>query len=470
MIDSSRENPLGLSWAGIIRLGLVQTALGAIIVLTTSTLNRIMVVELALPAMLPGFLVAVHHMVQIARPKIGYGSDLAGRRTPWIVIGMAVLASSGILAAFGTTYMTKSVTIGTALTLLGFVGIGLGSGATGTSLLVLLAKEVSIERKPAAATIVWFMMIAGFAVTAGIAGSYLDPYSPARLLTVTSIVSALAMVLTLLAIRGLESKQPSASAATAKTTAITETRTKAPDFRHALREVWQESAARRFTVFVFMSMLAYSFQDLILEPFAGLVFLMSPGESTQLSGTQHGGVLLGMIAVAVTGSAFKQHSAALLRWWTVSGCGLSAIALGGIAFGGLNPGTWHLSANVFFLGFSNGAFAVAAIASMMVLAGRGRAQREGLRMGLWGAAQAIAFALGGFLGTVAVDVCRLWVADPAHAYGMVFLLEAVLFVMSARLAMQIPRTDSEPTAAPRFGDIAAHEIIGCPDYKTGGSV
>ena len=470
MTDSRRENLLGLSWAGIIRLGLVQTALGAIIVLTTSTLNRIMVVELALPAMLPGFLVAVHHMVQIARPKIGYGSDLAGRRTPWIVIGMAVLAASGILAAFGTTYMAQSVTVGTALTLLGFVGIGLGSGATGTSLLVLLAKEVSIERKPAAATIVWFMMIAGFAVTAGIAGNYLDPYSPARLLTVTSIVSALAMVVTLVAIRGLESKQPSAAAHAATATAITETRAKAPNFRHALREVWQESAARRFTVFVFMSMLAYSFQDLILEPFAGLVFLMSPGESTQLSGTQHGGVLLGMIAVAVTGSAFKRHSAALLRWWTVSGCALSAIALGGIAFGGLHPDAWHLSANVFFLGFSNGAFAVAAIASMMVLAGRGKAQREGLRMGLWGAAQAIAFALGGFLGTVAVDVCRLWVAEPAHAYGMVFLLEAVLFVMSARLATQIPRTDSETNAAPRFGDIAAHEVIGCPDYKTGGSV
>ncbi len=42
-----------LTWSQIIRLGLVQTALGAIVVLTTSTVNRIMVIELALPAMLP---------------------------------------------------------------------------------------------------------------------------------------------------------------------------------------------------------------------------------------------------------------------------------------------------------------------------------------------------------------------------------------------------------------------------------
>ena len=58
----------GLSWFGIFRLGLVQTALGAIVVLTTSTINRVMVVELALPAMLPGALVALHYAVQVTRP------------------------------------------------------------------------------------------------------------------------------------------------------------------------------------------------------------------------------------------------------------------------------------------------------------------------------------------------------------------------------------------------------------------
>ena len=49
-----------LSWLSILRLGLVQMCLGAIVVLMTSTLNRLMVVELALPALLPGFLVALH--------------------------------------------------------------------------------------------------------------------------------------------------------------------------------------------------------------------------------------------------------------------------------------------------------------------------------------------------------------------------------------------------------------------------
>ena len=82
--------PAPLGWFGIVRLGLVQTALGAIVVLTTSTMNRVMVVELQLAAMLPGALVAWHYGVQMLRPRLGYGSDIGGRRTPWIIGGMFV--------------------------------------------------------------------------------------------------------------------------------------------------------------------------------------------------------------------------------------------------------------------------------------------------------------------------------------------------------------------------------------------
>ena len=183
----------GLSWWHIIRLGLIQTSLGGIVVLTTSTLNRIMVVELALAATIPGFLVTIHHVVQLARPRIGYGSDVGGRRTPWIIGGMFILGLGGVLAALGTTLIPSQYWLGLCVSALGFFAIGVGTGATGTSLLALLAKQVAPERKPAAAALVWFMMIIGFAVTAGVAGHFLDPYSPERLLMVTSTVSAAAV-------------------------------------------------------------------------------------------------------------------------------------------------------------------------------------------------------------------------------------------------------------------------------------
>jgi BCD family chlorophyll transporter-like MFS transporter len=170
----------GLGWLGILRLGLVQTSLGAIVVLTTSTLNRVMVVELALPALLPGILVAIHYLVQISRPRFGHGSDNGGRRTPWIIGGIAVLGAGGVLAAVATGVMATSEIAGIALALTAFLAIGIGVGASGTCLLVLLASMVAPERRAAAATITWIMMIAGFAITAGIAGAFLVLVRPPR--------------------------------------------------------------------------------------------------------------------------------------------------------------------------------------------------------------------------------------------------------------------------------------------------
>ncbi|MBC7432101.1 MAG: PucC family protein, partial [Rubritepida sp.] len=133
----------GLSWFGIIRLGLVQTALGAVVVLTTSTINRAMVVGLALPASLPGLLVALHYAIQMLRPRMGHGSDAGGRRTPWIVGGMAVLALGGTLAAAATGLLMTHFWPGIGLAVLAFLMIGAGGGAAGTSLLALLAGEVA---------------------------------------------------------------------------------------------------------------------------------------------------------------------------------------------------------------------------------------------------------------------------------------------------------------------------------------
>jgi BCD family chlorophyll transporter-like MFS transporter len=214
-------------------------------------------------------------------------------------------------------------------------------------------------------------------------------------------------------------------------------------------------------VFVFVSMLAYSAQDLILEPFAGTVFGMTPGQSTQLAGVQHSGVLLGMLLVAFT--TLMRHNASLLvlRRWSVGGCLASALALVAIAAGGGRADAWPLGANVFLLGVANGAFAVAAIASMMTLAGHGAARREGLRMGLWGASQAIAFALGGFLGTVAIDISRALISDAASAYALVFSAEAGLFVAAALIGLRLRAAEPEgqPVRVPTFGDVAMVEVL-----------
>jgi len=164
-----------LSWLQIVRMGLVQMALGSIVVLTTSTLNRLMVVELSLPAVLPGLLVALHYGIQITRPQWGYKSDTGGHRTRWIIGGMLVLALGGLGAAFGVYLLATSFALGMAVSVLAYAAIGLGVGASGTSLLALLATATAERRRPAAATITWLMMIFGIAVTAVVTGQFLDP-------------------------------------------------------------------------------------------------------------------------------------------------------------------------------------------------------------------------------------------------------------------------------------------------------
>ena len=422
-----------LSWLSIVRLGLVQLCLGAIVVLTTSTLNRLMVVEAALPAVLPGLLVGLHYAVQISRPNWGFRSDSGGKRTRFIIMGMMALAFGGFLAALGFVWMATAFWPGLAVSVLAYALIGVGVGASGTSLLALLATATHPRRRAAAATITWLMMIFGIAVTATVVGKLLDPYSPARLLELVAAVGMVAVAVTTLAIWGIERRHSG-----------TVPQTTTQSFRDGMTEIWAEPRARHFTLFIFLSMVAYFMQELILEPYAGLSFGFTPGQSTQLSGAQNGGVFLGMLTVGIAATGLRLGS---LRVWVMLGCAGSAVVLLTIAVLGQMPnGAALLVPATMALGLFNGIFAVAAIGAMMALAGEGRSGREGTRMGLWGASQAIAAGFGGLFGAAAVDLARQ-LTDTASAFGWVFALEAALFTAAAVMAASIIDTGRQPHLA-----------------------
>lgn len=422
--------PLG--WFGIVRLGLVQAAIGAIVAMTTSLLNRVMVVEYALPAMLPAALVGWHYAVQLTRPRWGHGSDRSVRRVPWITGGMAVLALGAVLATGVAGLIAADPWIGIPVAALAFAMIGLGVGAAGTTLLALLASLVAPERRAGAASLTWIMMVAGIVAATATASSLLEPFSPQRLMTVAGGVVLVAFAIACIAVRGLD-RTTAADAPPAPVSAQA-------SFGAALAAIWDDRAARRLTVFIFVSMLAYSTQDMILEPFAGLVFGFTPAQSTGLASVQHMGVLIGMVLVGTFGNRFGAARDRDLRGWIIAGCLGSAVALAAIALAGAGAVAGVLTPLVFVLGFANGVFAVAAIATMMALAGADGGGREGIRMGLWGAAQAIAFGLGGFLGAAGADVGRALLARPADAFALVFAVEAGLFLLSTVLAARLSGT------------------------------
>jgi BCD family chlorophyll transporter-like MFS transporter len=421
----------GFGWLDICRLGLVQAALGAIVVLTNSTLNRVMIVELGLAAIIPGLLVGVHYAVQITRPLWGHRSDTGGSRAVWILVGMALLSLAGTLASATTLLFGQSHALGLIVAFLAYVLIGIGIGASGTSLLALLALRTPPQRRTAAATITWMMMIMGIIITSVVTGIALEPYSHLRLIQVTAGTGAIAFGITWLAVLGIERKP----------TAVPTPAVSGPAgrFSDSLREVWRDGEARLFTLFIAMSMLAYSTQDLILEPFAGLLFGMTPGQSTQLSGVQHAGVFAGMAVVGLGGLVFGRRVPGLSRLFIIAGCLGSAATLALLCLAAALAPHWPLTPHIFTLGFANGMFAVAAIGSMMALATRGRTGNAGMRMGVWGAAQAISFGLGGLLGSIALDIGRHLTGADGTAFGLVFGLEALLFLISAIVALHIGR-------------------------------
>ena len=425
------------SWLHIARLGFIQACMGAVVVVTTSTLNRIMVVELALPALLPGFLVGFHYLVQMVRPRMGFGADQGRRCTPWMMGGMTVLALGGFLASLATVWMATELSQGIALSVLAFMLIGFGVSACGTSLLVLMSKRVADARRAPAATAVWMMMILGFAVTAITVGKQLEPYTPERLLEISATLSVLVVVVTGVCLWGLEGRVQVAQETQSPAVAPKQS------FKEALANVWSEPQAKAFTVFVFLSMLAYSSQDLVLEPFAGALFGLTPGETTQLSGLHHSAVLCGMLAVALAGSAKVAGRLGSIQAWMVGGCLVSGVAMLGLCIAGAMGPPWPLKPNVFLLGVANGSFSIAAIATMMRLATQGGEARAGTRMGLWGAAQAIAFGLGGLLGTAASDIAHYFLSAQGTAYSCVFGFETVMFVMSAGCAVWVGRYDQK---------------------------
>ncbi|MEL7091878.1 MAG: MFS transporter [Pseudomonadota bacterium] len=402
-------------WPLLIRVCLVNAAIGGMAALPVNLFNRLMTVELALPALLPGLLVALHYAVQLTRPVWGHRSDAKGGRTPFIIGGMALVGAGVIGAAWGIQVAETSLTTALIIWCVSYIFIGLGIGAAGTSFLALLASMTG-ARKGGSATLAWLMLIAGAIIASVGTGIALEPYSPARLITVVSSVVAIALLVTVAAIWKVE-EGPQRS---------DETRTD-QTLVAALRQTWADPVARGFTGFVFLSILAFYLSELILEPFTGHIHGLGPEDSTKLSGGKDGAALLGMISAGV----LSQLRIGSLRFWAITGCVISALGL--LALGAQLP----LIPSTVALGLGNGLFVVGAVGSMMQLAAA-HARATGTRMGVFGAAQAIAAGLAGLMATATLDLARLTLSD-GTAYALVFTFEAVLFLAAALVAARIMR-------------------------------
>ncbi len=437
-----------MNWFSILRLGLIQLCIGSSVVIPLSTLNRLMKVELALPATIAGFLIALHYAVQLTRVNWGYLSDKTQNRSQWIIFGMLILGIGGVLASASIPLIESNFAYGIMLALFSYTLIGFGVGAAGTPLLALLASYSSKSQKGFAASITFLMMILGLAITGITAGIILDPYSHQKLIKITTSLAIITNILSYLSLKNLEKTlRNNADVRTPNAINYNE------PFLEGIKKVWMEREARLFTIFIFISMGAFSMQDPILEPFAGEVFGFAVGESTKLDGFHKIGTLIGIILIILCLSKFRIGFASLSivknerlgseKFWLITGCLFSAFSLFIISLLGLtyrDPGI--LNSVVFLFGISNGVFTAGILGTMLHLASRGSdGNNTGTRMGIWGAAQAYATMIAVFFSTVLVDILGLMMNSLPNVYGIVFLTAASFFIAAAFLGSLIIKKD-----------------------------
>jgi BCD family chlorophyll transporter-like MFS transporter len=147
--------------------------------------------------------------------------------------------------------------------------------------------------------------------------------------------------------------------------------------------------------------------------------------------------MLGMLGAALLSARFGS-----LRIWAAAGCAVSAAVLGTLAVLPVTAGVDALRVTVFVLGVANGVFAVGALGAMMGMTAGPKGDGVGLRLGVYGAAQALAYGIGGTLGGMASDVAILALGQVRAGYSAVFGVEATLFVVSAWLATRIATPQS----------------------------
>lgn len=437
-----------MNWFSIFRLGLVQLCIGSSVVIPLSTLNRLMKVELALPATIAGFLIALHYAVQLTRVNWGHLSDKSQNRSQWIVLGMLILGIGGILASASIPLIENRFSYGIILALLSYSLIGFGVGAAGTPLLALLATYSSKSQKGFAASITFLMMIIGLAITGITVGTILDPYSHQKLLKITSSLAIITIIISFLSLRNLERSLQNSSHALTPNTINSDV-----PILEGIKKVWMEREARLFTIFIFISMGAFSMQDPILEPFAGEVFGFTVGESTKLDGFHKIGTLIGIISIVICLSKFRIGFGSLSivknerlgseKLWLITGCLFSALSLFIISLLALTFTEPNLlNSVVFIFGISNGVFTAGVLGTMLHLASRGSGDnKEGTRMGIWGAAQAYATMIAVFFSTLLVDILGLIMTSLPSVYGIVFLTAASFFIASAYLGSLIIKSD-----------------------------
>ena len=450
---ASPELPMGQ----LLRLSLFQVSVGMASVLLLGTLNRVMIVELSVPAMIVALMIALPVLIAPFRALLGFRSDthrsaIGWKRIPylwfgslWQFGGLAVMPFA--LLVLGGDVVHDIPFAGEVLAALAFLMTGLGLHMTQTAGLALASDRATDETRPRVVALLYVMFLVGMGVSAVIMGVLLTDFTPLKLIRVVQGAAVVGIGLTLIALWKQEHVRPMSRE---------EREAPRPRFADAWGDFVSGGQAGRLLVCVFVGTMAFNMQDVLLEPYGGEILGLSVSSTTLLTAMWAAGALLGF---ALAGKRLSAGS----NPYRLAGAGL----VGGIwAFSVVIFAAPMNSPVLFFagaglIGFGGGLFAVATLTAAMTMPASGVAGR-GLALGAWGAAQAtaagVSIAMGGglrdWIGHAALSG-RMGeaLATPATGYSFVYhteigLLFVTLVILGPLVRQSGPLTPAETGQRP----------------------
>ncbi len=439
----------------ILRLSLFQVSVGMTMVLLTGTLNRVMIVELGVAAWLVALMAALPMLAAPFRALLGFRSDthrsaIGWKRTPYLWFGTLTQFGGLAIMPFALIVLSGDQTTGPAWAgpagaALAFLMAGAGVHMTQTAGLALATDLAPEDKRPRVVALLYVMLLVGMGISAGLFGWVLADYSHLKLIQVIQGAALLTLGLNLVALWRQEHVRPMSRA---------ERAAPRPRFQDAWRDLMAGGRAGRLLAAVVLGTLAFTMQDILLEPYGGQVLSLSVGSTTALTALWAVGSLVGF-ALAGRALAKGRDACGLAAWGAVVGIAAFSAVIFADPLG---------SANLFrfgaaLIGLGGGLFAVGTLTAAMRLGAGGRA---GLALGAWGAAQATAAGAGLALGGAIRDAVsalaeagRLGpaLADPAIGYSAVYHLEIALLFATIAVIGPLVRVGRRPPAPKetRFG-------------------
>lgn len=415
----------------LLRLSLFQVAVGMALALLVGALNRVLIVELHVPAALVAVMVALPVLYAPMRALIGYRSDnhrsaLGWRRVPFIWMGtmmqfggLAVMPFALLVLSGGGNAAQWPAWVGQAGAALAFLMVGAGVHTTQTAGLALATDLAPPESHPKIVGLMYVMLLVGTIASALAFGAFLADFSPARLVQVIQACAVTTLVLNAVAMWKQESLQPGRN----------RPRTEEPSFADAWARYSANEGARTRLVAIGLGTMAFAMQDVLLEPYGGQVLGMSVGQTTWLTAALAGGGLVGFsLASFVLGRGADPARMAMRGAWV----GVPAFAA--VIVAALGQSVPLFVAGVVLIGLGGGLFGHGTLTLTM---NRAPKDQAGLALGAWGAVQATAAGVAVALGGVLRDVVGAWAADPGFGpafangtlgYAAVYSIEIALLV------------------------------------------